>query len=315
MSLLSKHDDPRKERHAPARRCILIVVAIGGMVEIGPLFYLENTIEKVDGVRPYSPLELAGRNIYIREGCYVCHSQMIRADPRRGRALRPLQPGGRKHVRPSVPMGLEADRAGPRPRRRPLFRRLARRALDRSARSWCRNRSCRPMRSSREAELDVGPTSATIMRTPPHRRRALHRRDDRRRPKRFLRPGQSRRRRRRRAARTLSGGAGRATSTASPTRVTEMDALIAYLQMLGTLVDFTTFEPDRKPLRGTPMETYSLLREIADSWGMLLAVRVLPRRGRLGLPARTAGDPTPRPRNMIFQARQTTRQGRCRWPT
>jgi len=57
---------------------ILIVVAIGGLVEITPLFYLESTIEKVDGVRPYSPLELVGRNIYVREGCYTCHSQQIR---------------------------------------------------------------------------------------------------------------------------------------------------------------------------------------------------------------------------------------------
>lgn len=57
---------------------ILIVVAIGGIIEIAPLFYLKNTIEKVEGMRPYTPLELAGRNIYIREGCYVCHSQMIR---------------------------------------------------------------------------------------------------------------------------------------------------------------------------------------------------------------------------------------------
>ncbi len=57
---------------------ILIAVAIGGMVEIIPLFYLKSTIEKVDGMRPYTPLELAGRNIYVREGCYLCHSQMIR---------------------------------------------------------------------------------------------------------------------------------------------------------------------------------------------------------------------------------------------
>ena len=55
-----------------------LVVTIGGIVEIAPLFWLENTIEEVEGVRPYSPLELQGRNIYIREGCYVCHSQMIR---------------------------------------------------------------------------------------------------------------------------------------------------------------------------------------------------------------------------------------------
>ncbi len=56
----------------------LLVVTVGGIVEIAPLFWLENTIEEVEGVRPYSPLELAGRDIYIREGCYVCHSQMIR---------------------------------------------------------------------------------------------------------------------------------------------------------------------------------------------------------------------------------------------
>lgn len=56
----------------------LLVVSIGGIVEIAPLFYLENTIEDVEGMRPYSPLELTGRDIYVREGCYVCHSQMIR---------------------------------------------------------------------------------------------------------------------------------------------------------------------------------------------------------------------------------------------
>src|SRR5215831_16184535 len=58
---------------------ILLVVAVGGIVEIAPLFWLRSTIEKVEGMRPYTPLELAGRDIYIREGCYVCHSQMIRS--------------------------------------------------------------------------------------------------------------------------------------------------------------------------------------------------------------------------------------------
>jgi cytochrome c oxidase cbb3-type subunit II len=57
---------------------ILVVVAIGGLIEITPLFYLKSTIEKVEGMRPYTPLELAGQNIYVREGCGVCHSQMIR---------------------------------------------------------------------------------------------------------------------------------------------------------------------------------------------------------------------------------------------
>ena len=57
---------------------ILAVISIGGLVEITPLFYLKSTIEVVDGIRPYTPLELTGRNIYVREGCYLCHSQMIR---------------------------------------------------------------------------------------------------------------------------------------------------------------------------------------------------------------------------------------------
>ncbi|HCX67910.1 cytochrome-c oxidase, cbb3-type subunit II [Parvibaculum sp.] len=57
----------------------LVVVAIGGLVEIVPTFLIKSTIEDVKGVRPYSPLEVAGRNIYIREGCYSCHSQMIRS--------------------------------------------------------------------------------------------------------------------------------------------------------------------------------------------------------------------------------------------
>jgi len=57
---------------------ILVVIAIGGVVEVAPLFYLKSTIEKVGSIRPYTPLELVGRNIYVREGCYNCHSQMIR---------------------------------------------------------------------------------------------------------------------------------------------------------------------------------------------------------------------------------------------
>jgi len=77
MSLFNRH--ATLERHSLLLTVgILVVVAIGGLVEIAPLFYLENTIEKVQGMRPYTPLELKGRNIYIREGCYVCHSQMVR---------------------------------------------------------------------------------------------------------------------------------------------------------------------------------------------------------------------------------------------
>ena len=73
------------ERHKKIERNVtllavlsLVAVSIGGIVEIAPLFWIDSTVVKVEGVRPYSPLELAGRNIYIREGCYGCHSQMIR---------------------------------------------------------------------------------------------------------------------------------------------------------------------------------------------------------------------------------------------
>lgn len=57
---------------------VLVTISIGGIVQLVPLYTMESTIEKVDGMRPYSPLELAGRNIYVREGCYLCHSQQIR---------------------------------------------------------------------------------------------------------------------------------------------------------------------------------------------------------------------------------------------
>src|SRR6201993_2925960 len=57
----------------------LLTVAVGGIVEIVPLFTIETTVEHVQGMRPYSPLELRGRDIYVREGCYLCHSQQIRA--------------------------------------------------------------------------------------------------------------------------------------------------------------------------------------------------------------------------------------------
>lgn len=73
------------ERHKKLERnitlltvSVLITVAIGGIIEIAPLFWIDNTIEEVDGMRPYTPLEQAGRDIYVREGCYTCHSQMIR---------------------------------------------------------------------------------------------------------------------------------------------------------------------------------------------------------------------------------------------
>ena len=73
------------ERHGALERnsvrfliVMVIAASLGGLFEIGPLFTIDSTIEKIEGMRPYTPLELAGRNVYIREGCYGCHSQMIR---------------------------------------------------------------------------------------------------------------------------------------------------------------------------------------------------------------------------------------------
>jgi cytochrome c oxidase cbb3-type subunit II len=73
------------ERHKKLERNVsllalfaFVAVSIGGIVEIAPLFWIDNTIERVKGMRPYTPLEQAGRDIYVREGCYLCHSQMIR---------------------------------------------------------------------------------------------------------------------------------------------------------------------------------------------------------------------------------------------
>jgi len=85
MDLIAKHGVI--ERNASLLLVLsLLVVCVGGIVEVAPLFYYQNTIEKVSGMRPYTPLELAGRDIYVREGCYLCHSQMIR--PFRDETLR-----------------------------------------------------------------------------------------------------------------------------------------------------------------------------------------------------------------------------------
>lgn len=73
-----KHHDKIEKNSILLLVLTLILVSIGGLVEIAPLFRIETTIEKVEGMRPYTPLELAGAKIYKREGCYGCHSQQVR---------------------------------------------------------------------------------------------------------------------------------------------------------------------------------------------------------------------------------------------
>jgi len=220
---------------------ILIAVAIGGIVEIAPLFYLESTIEKVKGVRPYSPLELAGRNIYIREGCYVCHSQMIR--PLRDEVERyghyslaaesmydhPFQWGSKRtgpdlarvggkysdawHVEHLVdPRAVVPESIMP-PYKFLLDRELGYEQVE----SWLKaNRTVgvpytdeMVENAARDLRAQLDPLSddydALLARYP------------------------------KAVVRDFDG---------DPRRITEMDALIAYLQMLGTLVDFSTYEPE-----------------------------------------------------------------------
>jgi cytochrome c oxidase cbb3-type subunit 2 len=215
-----------------------VVVSVGGIVEIAPLFYLENTIEKVEGMRPYSPLELAGRNIYIREGCYVCHSQMIR--PFRDEVERYGHYSLAAESMYDHPFQWGSKRTGPD---------LAR-VGDRYSNEWhvehlIEPRSvvpesimpsyCVPGDNSAEGGQCYGRSHRQ-----PCRRCALHRRHGRQRgsgpdgasrsqcgyvrARGALSQGQARRFRRRSVA------------------VTEMDALVSYLQMLGTLVDFSTYD-------------------------------------------------------------------------
>ena len=246
---MDSHAIIEKQRHAAAGRHRSSWSPIGGIVEIAPLFYLENTIEKVEGMRPYSPLELAGRNIYIREGCYVCHSQMIR--PFRDEVERYGHYSLAAESMYDHPFQWGSKRTGPD------LARVGGRysdewhvaAPDRSARGRAGDRSCRAMRSS--------PTA--------HARHERHRRrteganasvgvpytdemiDNANAD--LAAQADPERRRRRGAAGPLPQGARCGNFDGDPRELTEMDALVAYLQMLGTLVDFTKYDAAGPNLR------------------------------------------------------------------
>ncbi|MEE9454172.1 MAG: cytochrome-c oxidase, cbb3-type subunit II [Paracoccaceae bacterium] len=216
----------------------LLVVSIGGLVEIVPLFYLENTIEDVDGMRPYSPLELAGRDIYVREGCYVCHSQMIR--PLRDEVERYGHYSLAAESQYDHPFQWGSKRTGPD------LARVGGRYSD----EWHRDHLRRPQ--------DVVPES--IM--PPYGF-LEHVVIDGKYAEDFLRANrmvgvpysdemlENAKADFRAQADLDADWEGLLTRyPKAQTRnfdgqpeLTEMDALIAYLQMLGTLVDFSTFEP------------------------------------------------------------------------
>ena len=104
---------------------IIGVASIGGIVEIAPLFTIRQTVEDAPDMRVYTPLELAGRNIYIREGCYACHSQMIRTLRDEVERYGPYSLAVESEVRPPHALGLQANWTGSGADRRQVFRRMA----------------------------------------------------------------------------------------------------------------------------------------------------------------------------------------------
>ncbi|MEM6634543.1 MAG: cytochrome-c oxidase, cbb3-type subunit II [Pseudomonadota bacterium] len=238
MSILDKHAILEK---SPTLLLIgsLLTVSIGGLVEIVPLFYLENTIEDVEGMRPYSPLELAGRDIYVREGCYVCHSQMIR--PMRDEVERYGHYSLAAESKYDHPFQWGSKRTGPD------LARVGGRYSD----AWHVDHFTDPQsvvpesimpkyEFLLEANLATDQTEA-LLRT--HRFVGVPYTDE-----------------------MIENAAADLRVQADPDgdwdamlerypgavvsnfdgqpELTEMDALIAYMQMLGTLVDFSTFVPD-----------------------------------------------------------------------
>ena len=218
---------------------ILVVVAIGGLVEIAPLFWINGTIEKVGGVRPYTPLELAGRDIYVREGCYLCHSQQIR----------PL----RDEVERYGPYSLAAESMYDHPfqwgskRTGPDLARVGGRYSD----EWHVRHLTDPRSVVPES---VMPSYGFLLTTPlrsddiaahlvANRRVGVPYTDDmianaladlRAQADPEADPGALLKRYPKAVARDFDG---------NPAMLSEMDALVAYLQMLGTLVDFPALRP------------------------------------------------------------------------
>jgi cytochrome c oxidase cbb3-type subunit 2 len=241
MAILEKHKVLEKNATL-LLVCSLLVVTIGGIVEIAPLFYLENTIEKVEGVRPYSPLELAGRDIYLREGCYVCHSQMIR--PMRDEVERYGHYSLAAESMYDHPFQWGSKRTGPD------LARVGGRYSD----AWHVDHLVNPQSVVPES---VMPKYGYMLNRPitaeyidekmaTHRIVGVPYTDE------MIAEAK---------ADFIAQGDPNADTTGLLARypkavvsnfdgqpeLTEMDALIAYLQMLGTLVDFSTFQPD--PLR------------------------------------------------------------------
>ena len=222
---------------------ILVTVSIGGIVQLVPLFLMEQTIEEVDGMRPYTPLELAGRNIYVREGCYLCHSQQVR--PFRDEIERYGHYSLAAESLYDHPFQWGSKRTGPD---------LAR-VGGKYSNDWHREHLIDPRSlvpesvmppysflAERELDFDDAADHLRTLRilgVPYTEAQIEAAADDLAAQATGLDGGGD-----------VDGMLARYPKAVvgdfdgDPDRVTELDALIAYLQMLGTLIDFTDYKPE-----------------------------------------------------------------------
>ncbi len=221
----------------------MLAISVGGLVEIAPLFLIDKTVEQVEGVRPYTPLEQRGRDIYMREGCYTCHSQMIR--PFRDEKLRyghyslaaesqydhPFQWGSKRTGPDLARVGgkysnewhvqhLVAPRSMVEVSVMPNYPWLLTTKLDISD-IELRMKALRKVGvpyslSQAEYDANVGKFGESVA-------RQLHIPD---------------------ARKNLVEQATTGNYDGDPSGVSEMDALVAYLQVLGTMVDFSQYSDD-----------------------------------------------------------------------
>jgi cytochrome c oxidase cbb3-type subunit 2 len=219
---------------------IILVVSVGGLVEISPLFYLESTIEKVDGVRPYTPLELEGRDIYVREGCYLCHSQMIR--PLRDEVERYGHYSLAAESMYDHPFQWGSKRTGP-----DLARVGGKYSDDwhrdhlTDPRSVVPESNMPPFKFLAETDLDyrdIGQKLATLKKlgVPYTKDQIANAKEDLETQVDAF-AGENSGVKKRYGAKV-----NQRDFDGDPQRITEMDALIAYLQVTGTMVDFRTYK-------------------------------------------------------------------------
>ncbi|MEO5362339.1 MAG: cytochrome-c oxidase, cbb3-type subunit II [Magnetococcus sp. DMHC-8] len=218
---------------------ILVALSIGGLVEIVPLFFISSTIEKVEGMRPYTPLELTGRDIYLREGCYNCHSQMVR--PFRDEAERYGHYSLAAESMYDHPFQWGSKRTGPD---------LAR-VGGKYSNAWHRAHMLQPRSVVPESVMPAYPWL---------QKNGLKYDDIEQRMRVLTRVGvpysdeQIAQAKQDLVSQASAGGDASGLTKrygskvpkddfdGQPDKVTELDALLAYLQMLGTLVDFSSYQ-------------------------------------------------------------------------